>query len=246
MKKTLLITGVLLALTASVASAAGINMYWTDCGPAGATNKAFLCNTNTGNHDLFLSFDPTISLPSVNGNNQYIHIQSASPTLPQWWQLKNVGSCRALNMTTPTIGPGSCADTWQGQENPGIAAYLVTANSPTLAANEANLVGSNAASSGYTAACDPGTEYFSMGIRINSGKTVGSGACAGCQEAVCLVLNKIIITQPAGSPGGTIEVDAPLTSNYATWQGGAVGGLGCPGETPTVNRTWGQLKSIYR
>jgi hypothetical protein len=43
-----------------------------------------------------------------------------------------------------------------------------------------------------------------------------------------------------------VRITAPLTSNFVTWQGGAIGGAGCPGATPAQNRTWGQVKSIYR
>ncbi len=56
----------------------------------------------------------------------------------------------------------------------------------------------------------------------------------------------MILTQPAGSPGGSPIVNSPLTSNYVTWQGGAIGGADCPGATPTLIRTWGAIKSLYR
>ena len=248
MKKTLLITGVLLALTASVASAAGINMYWNDCGSAGSTAKVFACNTNTGtNNDLYLSFDPPVAMGSVNGNNQFIDLQSAAALLPAWWQFKNVGTCRQTALSTPGTGADACADTWVGQDAPGIAAYLVTANTPTMAVNRARIIGSTSVPGTAVASCTPGTEYYSMTIRITNAKTVGSGLCAGCQDPVCLVLNNIIITQPPGTPGGdAVGVDNPLTNNWVTWQGGAIGGLGCPGATPAINKTWGQLKAIYR
>ncbi|HKQ58534.1 MAG TPA: hypothetical protein VJY35_11760 [Candidatus Eisenbacteria bacterium] len=242
MKKALLITGVLLALTASLASAAGLNMYWTDCGPAGATNRTFSCTTNTGNHDIFMSFDPPQAIPQLTGNNQFIDLQSAGAALPDWWQFKNAGTCRALNASTPSIGPGSCADTWGGQDSPGIAAYLVTANTPSMAPNRARLIGSVAVPGAAATPVAPGTEYYSMAIRINSGKTVGSPACAGCQTAVCLVLNDLTLSDINAN---TYTVNTVLTSNFITWQG-QIGGAGCPGTVPTVNKTWGQVKSIYR
>jgi hypothetical protein len=45
---------------------------------------------------------------------------------------------------------------------------------------------------------------------------------------------------------GDNRIVNPLTGNFATWQGGAIGGAGCPAATPTQNKTWGQVKSIYR
>ena len=76
----------------------------------------------------------------------------------------------------------------------------------------------------------------------NSLKTVGTDACGGCMVPVCLMLNLVRIAQPPGTPGGDIEVSNPLVSNYVTWQGASL--FLCL--TPTVNRTWGQVKSLYR
>src|SRR6185503_5517810 len=59
MKKTLLITGALLALAASSAMAGGVNLSWTDCGAAGQQNRAFACTANTGNNTLVASFSPS-------------------------------------------------------------------------------------------------------------------------------------------------------------------------------------------
>src|SRR5215470_11278429 len=95
MKKILLLTGVLLALTASLASAGGINLAWQDClGSGGVVNRNFACNTNAGvANDLYISFDPPTAIPDINGSNPIIDLQSASTPLPQWWLMKNVGSC---------------------------------------------------------------------------------------------------------------------------------------------------------
>ena len=112
--------------------------------------------------------------------------------------------------------------------------------------NRARIIGSMAVASAFAGQCDPGTEYFSMIVRINAAKTVGTGLCAGCTDPVCVVLNEITITQPPGTPGESPKVTNPLGSNFVTWQGGAVGGAGCPGATPTINKTWGQVKSLYR
>src|SRR5262249_45943426 len=80
MKKTLILTGVLLALTASLASAGGINLAWNDClgSGLGSVNKTFACTSNTGNNDLYISFDPPVNIPDVNGSNPLIDLQSAS------------------------------------------------------------------------------------------------------------------------------------------------------------------------
>ncbi|HKQ58773.1 MAG TPA: hypothetical protein VJY35_12970 [Candidatus Eisenbacteria bacterium] len=236
-----LLPGVLLALTASWASAAGINMFWDDCGPAGTTAKTFACDSNSGNHDIFISFDPPQQIPQLVGNTQVIDIFVPGSNLPDWWQFKNAGSCRQLSLTTPNIGPGSCVDTWAGQDLPSIAAYLNTANTPWMAPNRARLIGSTAVSNAAAVAVDPGTEYYSMAIRINSSKTVGTGACAGCSSGVCLFLTEITLTD---TNSNTYFVNSILNSNFMVWQEPWIGGPGC--FVPTTNKTWGQVKSIYR
>ena len=96
MKKTLLITGLLLALTASMASAAGVNLYWNDCGTGGngTVNKTFACNGNAPNHDMYISVDPLPGVVNTNGHNHILDLQSASTPLPAWWDFKNTGTCR--------------------------------------------------------------------------------------------------------------------------------------------------------
>ena len=236
----------LLLAHGSPAMAGGINLAWNDCGGAGgAVNRNFACATNVGDNDLYASFDPPMTLTTVNGNILIIDLQSAWPTLPQWWQFKNPGTCRLASLIA-NGGPGSCVDPWQGQGSPGIGAYFTNANVPAMPLNRARIVGSIAVASAFAGQVDPGTEYFSMVFRINNAKTVGMGACAGCQDPVCIVLTEIVITQPPGTPGGSPKLHNPLVSLYATWQGGAINTFGCPGGSPTVNRTWGQLKGLYR
>jgi hypothetical protein len=244
MKKTLILTGVLLALTASLASAGGINLAWQEClGSGGQVNRTFACNTNAGiANDLYISFDPPVNIPDVNGSNPLIDLQSASDPLPAWWQMKNSGTCRPLSLAANT-GPGSCVDTWQGQGVAGIAAYITNAVLPSEPTNRARLLGSISVPTAAAGNVDPGTEYFCLIVRINNAKSTGLGACAGCNDPVCLVLNEVLLTS---NNSGDNRIVNPLVGNFATWQGGAIGGAGCPAATPTSNKTWGQLKSIYR
>ena len=248
MKKTLLITGVLLALSASVASAAGVNMYWNDCGTGGngITNKTFVCTNNTANHDFYVSVDPPPGVVNTNGHNHIIDLMSVSSPLPAWWDFKNTGTCRINSLlasgdfSVSVSGGLDCPDPWAGTGAAGVAAYTKDFSGDP---RRARIIGS-IAYSGPAVAMNAGTEYYSIRMRINSAKTVGTGACAGCLDPVCLVLNQVRIAQPAPDP--TYAVEMPLVNNYATWQGGQVGGEGCPGVVPTQNHSWGKVKSLYR
>src|SRR5262245_24519116 len=244
MKKTLLITGVLLALTATMASAGGINLAWNDCfGAGGGNNKPFACNADTGNNDLYISYDPPLNIPDLNGSNPLLDLQSASTPLPAWWQMKNIGTCRQNSISAISAITGTCPDSWAGVGVAGVAAYLTTGVLPSMPLNRARILGSVSVPGASAQPVDPGTEYFCLLIRVNNAKTAGAAGCAGCQDPVCIVLNEVLLTS---NNSGDNRITDPLANNFAMWQGGAIGPPGCPAATPTSNRTWGQLKSIYR
>jgi hypothetical protein len=233
MKKTLLISIAWLALMASIASAGGINLAWNDCyGGGGATHRTFACNTNVGSNDLYLSFDPPVAVPDANGATEVIDLQSASSPLPAWWQLKNAGSCRTASLSS-NVGPGSCVGPWSSQAITAIAAYYVTAVLPTMPINTARILAVVAVPSTDAVALPPGTEYTALIIRINNAKTVGTG-CAGCEDVVSITLSDVTLTT---NTSGDVKITNALQSTVVSWQASP---------TPTLNRTWGQVKSLYR
>ena len=250
MKKTLLISGVLLALAASTAMAGGVNMSWTACGASGAANRTFLCNNNTGagttssapagENILVVSYQPNFGVPDMAGNDVRIDLQSAdATTLNQWWQLFNAGSCRSSQPSVDVAGfQGTCTNFWAGQAagGGGVGSYTINGNKAALliawATPEAGPV-------------DNLTEYYSVNVRITDTKTVGSPSCTGCLTGVCLVCN--VVSLSYGPSAALVQkIETPLVRNFVTWQGGAIAAPGCPAAVPTQNRTWGQVKSLYR
>ena len=235
MKKALLVSAALMALTVSVASAAGINLAWNDCG--GPETKVFACNSNTGNNFLFGSFVAPAGVSAMTANEIVIDIQAANAAMPAWWDFKNTGSCRqtalAISFDGTTSAGGSCADYWAGQGAGGIGAYQ------SMSPNRRRVVAVGAVPPNAAGPLDVDVEYFSFRLGISNAKTVAS--CVGCAEPVCLVLNSINITQPVGV--GDFKLVNSATSNFVTWQGTVAG---CPGSVPTQGRTWGQVKALYR
>ena len=72
----------------------------------------------------------------------------------------------------------------------------------------------------------------------------GSGECQGCNIPACLVLNQMELFQVAGTPPTDVyAMPNPDVRNWITWQGGDPT---CVGATPTKNRTWCSVKSLYR
>jgi hypothetical protein len=256
MNKVIPLCVILLALSATAASAGrGVNLRWTDCyGDGGSINRSFACNTNSGNQTLVCSFELGADLPRVDGLEIVVDLASAGTTLPAWWQLHNAGTCRVTSLSVSSvISPlaSNCIDWASGQAVSGLAAYQVGQSGP----NTARMKIATAVAQVDIADLVAGQEYFAINVTINNAKTVGTGSCAGCSTPVCIVLNSIradTIT-PGGASGPTVTLSGPTNgtdSDFAVWQGGSgvvVGSkIGCPAATPTINRTWGMVKTLYR
>lgn len=225
----------------------GINLYWNDCasGLRARTNRVFACDTNIADHFLVASYVYVSDNQNLGRIELFIDIQSAAPVLPPWWGLARTGACRSSALAA--ISPsnfGTCLDAWGGANAAPEYNYLTTANSPTMPPNRARIY--SGSSTDHATIVPLYYEEAVAGLfRIKSIRTVGTGACGGCLDPVCLVLNSITLSC-FWDDCPPITLTSPLTSNYVTWQGGAIGGPGCPGATPTLNRTWGQLKTLYR
>ena len=244
MKKTLLISGLLLALTASVASAGGINLSWNDCVQGGgAQDVTFACNTNTGTAGtLYASFEPYAAQGLV-AFEFVIDVQSAGAALPEWWKFKAAGTCRQASMTMSTYfvaGPFGCPDAWDNSIGLQDFGYLIGHSG----ANTARISGFGSVPPDHPQYVDSGSEFYAFALIINRAKTVGTDSCAGCTEPVCIVLNEITLYDERATRNILTTLQ---TRNHVTWQGGNIGDpAGCPLATPTNKATWGRIKSIYR
>ncbi len=239
MKKALLIAGALLALTASMAAAQGINLSLNDCGTAGLTNAPTNpCNGNTG---LALAMvgsvmPPPAGVPHMIGMEAVLDGQTDQLVLSPWWDL---GGCRAAAFTSPsadfTAGPFSCADYWAGQ------ALTVGGIDPNHSAPNRFRIKLAFALPGVESPMAAGSEYYMFKVNITKTKTTGLGSCAGCTDKCTIVLNEIKLVEPTGV--GDFRIFNPINSQYCAYNGGLPGAAG---PTPTANRTWGQVKALYR
>lgn len=234
-----LVLGILLA--APPASAAGINLSWDDCGTFGLAQKNFACNTNSGTDQLFCSVVPSIAMTSLNGVECVVTITTPAATLPAWWQ-KQTGGCHAGAPATTTVFTGSvnCIDPWGAN---GFASanydYPVTGYGPDM-----GRIRTIATRLSGTFAINNSSEYYVTKIGINHTKSTGTGACAGCTTSACIILQSIKLSGP-GTSAPTQTLSNPVTRQHVIWQDAAPL-VGCPGATPTRNRTWGEIKTLYR
>jgi len=250
MKKVTLLCAFLLAMSASVAAAAGVGLRWTAClSDGGAINRAFACNSNNGSNTLIGTFETNAAgLLHTSGNEVVIDLASQSTPLPAWWAFKNVGTCRSAALTMNFVAPATavnCADWAVGAAAGGIGAYNIGLRGP----NTARVVAALAVAPDNLQDLVSGQEYFSFNLVISNVKTVNG--CAGCSDPVCIVFNSINLTTPVLA--NNIFLTGPSNGtdgNYCTWQGGGapvVGAVtGAPQATPTKNKTWSQVKSLYR
>jgi len=243
MKKIALFAGVLLALSASMASAqGGINLAWIDC--QGPVNKVFACNTNTGTNTMVGSFDPPHTLPEFLGLSGQVDITTDQPTLPEWWK-HGTGFCRGTTALATNFDGSTaptCTDVFFGQAAGG---FSYDVGFPTGTSNRARFRVTCAVPFDNRTQVDPGTEYFAFKGIIQNSKSTGTGACAGCTNPACIVLNEIQLFQPPEAADDPILTNL-RERNFITWQTPPTGPPGCPLTTPTRNSSWGQVKSLYR
>lgn len=254
MNRSHLSTGLLaIALMASPAAAhaAGVNLSWTNCYPDGAiSNRSFACDTNAGTNVAIGSYvTPASELADVIALDIVLAVATEGSTLPAWWQMRNADTCRKTAMSVSAVFPESmsqCVDYWQNQASAG-SYYKPGTYGAATAQLLLGVFVSNLTRLGPQAG---NTEYASFALSISNIKTVGGDACAGCDAAACIVLNGITVNTYRGQVLKLSGGAAGPGSDAITWQGG--GGItsnlgaGCPAATPTRNRTWGQIKSLYR
>lgn len=246
MKKILLLSGVLLAFSASAALAGGVNFFWGGCSAdPTTTNKSFACNSNTLTGAIMVgSYATTNDIPDFVGIEVVIDLQASSASLPAWWQFFNAGACRQTALAVSadfTGGPFGCLDEFAGQAGGGISAYQTSTTFPAVPNGLPNAARLKIAFATANPADEPpATETYGFKATISGAKTVGTGNCAGCTTPVTIVLNEI---KAAGLAGYAEHETTPMANDCNTWQG--TGSVPC-NATPVQNKTWGSIKSMYR
>jgi len=244
------------ALAAAPALASQVNLRWDACwGDGGAVNRSFACDTNLGSERLVVSFVPPQAVPAVTSVISRVRFTFPGATIPAWWQFKSAGTCRSTSLTAvgaPPAGAISCLD-WAG--GAGLDAFVtyappavitgttsadLTVLSPFLPAGAFDLAA--------------GREYAACVVMINHQKTVGTGACSGCDLGACAGVLGVDLVRESPLP---VERLLPnhVQDQVVTWQGGSgvaipdLGGAGyiyCPGATKARPSVWGALKALYR
>jgi len=244
MKRSILMVSVVAAmlLMASSVFAAGLNLRWTNClGDAGTSNKTSACTSNLGTNAVVGSFVVANDIVGATGIEPIVDVVVNDTAPPAWWS----ATCRAGFMNAnPTISPAAanCFE-WASGVAGGLGKFWET--TPTggnnYGPNTGRAVMAFATATPTPVAAGPGNEYFAFNLTISNTKSTGTGSCAGCTTAACLVFNSVKIVAGT-STAAFIEGGNAAGTNIATWQGTAAN---CAA-VPTRNTSWGAVKSLYR
>jgi len=220
----------LLLLSLSLASpalAGGVDIAWDNCRgePGAGSLKEFACGNNLGGESLWISFESSVSAPSMGRFEVAIDFHSRDGgTLPVWWDFEDLASCRRGALQVDKGG---------AVETPTCARIFTSANRPTwvvdrvdymLPTPDAGRMVIAAAVSGPLVA---NQRYLACIFTLLHANTA---SCAGCDVPV-------VISVTAVRPDGII-ISNPLHQNFVYWQQ----------TNPTATRatTWGALKGLYR
>jgi hypothetical protein len=243
------VVAAMLFVASSAVAAPGVSLSWSFCHGegTGSNNRTFACNANTGTNQLVCSFELPSDLAQVSGNEIVIDVLTQQPTLPAWWDFKNLGTCRSTSLSFNTTADAAnvvCVDWALGGSSGGIGAYSQEIGSinPSLTASHRRIKIALAVPPTALQDLVVATEYFACNLTINNLKTVGTGACAGCTEPMCVVFNSCNVTTPVLANNIFIGNASAPGANIVTWQGA---GPNC-NAVPTKNATWGQVKALYR
>ena len=226
----------------------GIDLGWNSCSTAAAnSDMEFTCDTNDRGtpFTLVMAFRPPVDIPDMAGVSMVIDFCTGPLTLPNWWMF-GPGQCRAGSFLFPASAAGvgnTCANVWAGHTSGGGFSFTAGFGGKW---NSARIVMDYGISDGVGATA--GTRYLAGVATIDQLHTVDAGpgdpACTGCSYPACFVLNSVEVFGFA--PNEDYLIESADTRQYVMWQGGAVGGVGCPFIVATRTSTWGAIKAMYR
>lgn len=240
MKKTLLIAGAMLTLSAALALAApGTRIAWNDCG--GPKNMTSTCASNFETQKVLQgSYELPPPGATVTGNE--IILDAADPTgapLSCWWNMVSTNAPRAAGWDMIFTNPVNCADYWGS-----IPGGPTGGSGASSSGNRVRFGGIVAISESGAQPIPDGVEFYSFSWRLKFANTTG-GTCPGCNTPNMQInLQDINVTQPTGGgPSIHLGPDPTVVQQCAKFNTAITS---CDAATPTKNSTWGQVKALYR
>jgi hypothetical protein len=162
-----------------------------------------------------------------------------SGVMPDFWQFQsggaNGGSPAQMTFSADFSVNSGCNDMWAGSAGGG-GQYGGTTG-PIPDGNRARIKWTWAVFPEQAFDVPASTESYVSKFLVRQAKAL---TLAGCNTPVCCVYVEEQLALLAG--GGVVITQNP---DYVTFND-AGNASGCPGATPTKNKTWGQVKALYR
>jgi hypothetical protein len=240
----------LLGLPAAAAASEALFLTWGDCaaGAGAVLSITPACISEGGTEVLYVAFSLGQPVDQVLGIETVVDVQSEAAALPDWWHFESAGpgvpaGCHqgGLSASRTFTTEVACIDPWVGTTGDALVQDYQP-GAPRGGAGQARI-----RATAFVSGTDPALTldtvrpYYGLKLTLDNH---GTGACAGCIQPACLVLNSIWLKRP-GAPGGDVllSTPGPLDANWARWEGAS--GSDCTA-VPVRRSTWGQVKSLYR
>jgi hypothetical protein len=255
MKKSLVLCTALLTLTVAATSAfaVGNTINWGGCLGAGANpNQTFDCVNLGGPYNLVLELQPP-ALAGWFACDLDLDIQIAAPGLDSFWHMDAAG-CNATGLSISagrnTIPNTGCLATYTGSTGASVSSLITAYGVGFGGANRARCLVTVARAASSPIAAALGSNYYLSHLTFSlDNASEAGGTCNGCTQAAAMVYNSTVMYSVSGAGGvgseaEPLQVNGPgLGTNCASFNGG---GAGTCAATPTINKTWGGIKALYR
>jgi len=234
----------LLAGAAPAVAQSGLGLYWDGCSAdAHEQVKTFACDTNVGEpFVLYATIVVPADMPQFAAASVIVDVWYwYFAPVPPWWQTA-ADQCRqnaiVMSFDPSSLATPGCPDLWQG-------GAIVSVFVPQLGVPVPNMLrlnGGAALPAGQEIHVPAdGTELNVCRIILYRSKTIGTDACGGCSTCAQLEYRESKLQQPAGA--GDYSVSYGREGKYgslAFWNGW------CEPPDAAQNRSWGQIKGMYR
>jgi hypothetical protein len=263
MKKLSLLCCAALASLVAVNPAAAINgtisLAHDDClVDGGLQTRNTDCVTNNFAHFMVITFALDAPMTQFVGNEIVLDmIDNSNPAaLGNWWQWDGAG-CRSGGLSAffdPSVNSGfsgaSCQDPFASSASgaSGAIGLLQRPSSGTgMPVSSQRIIVGVALQSNDPVALSTATQYTPLTLRARA-STAQTAACTGCGNSIVMSCNSILVAQLPGAPGGDalISTPNPFAANGSCVTFNQASSVCAAGTTPASQRTWGQVKSLYR
>jgi hypothetical protein len=258
MKKLLVLCAGLMLVASSAFAQTGLHMSWLACPNIAGNAPAddFLCDGNI--HSLYGTVSvaaPVAGVVAMDGIIDYLYV---TPDVPTFWQFQ-AGGCNetgvAISAAKPTAGCGTALQNSTiicSAGGAGCSAFITayafgaSINQPP---NRARMLIAlaRASTSPITMAANTGTNaHYAWNLNFfeDAAEEIG-GTCAGCGTGVSLTWNQAVFYNTTATTGGEGVAIAISSADPGSNANAFSNCAGCAA-VPTRNRSWGQLKSLYR